>query len=174
MKDTSIKEDRDYEKLFNRFIEYRDELHEKNMRRIKIGLRVNLILPQIFLVLCFVTESSKLFFLILWIISLFGIAFYLIYIEYRDHQMQGLLTENDSEEFNPLIGAPAELIESTINNRMDMIDDRIDTARQTIKDKLSQSDKNNDSDDNNNDNNKDTNDTEEGNSEVTGQEDSDA
>ncbi|MBQ4232802.1 MAG: hypothetical protein II699_05930 [Lachnospiraceae bacterium] len=124
-------DNKDYKKLFNQFLEYENKVHEKNQRKIKTGLKVNLILPQCFLILCFMTKSSKLFFLILWIVSLFGIAFYLIYIEYKDYQIQELISgSNLGEGFNPLIGAPAEHIENVVNNRMDMIDDRIDNAKQ--------------------------------------------
>ena len=137
MDEKHLSQGRDYEKIFNQFIEYENRIHERNQKKIRTGLKVNLILPQCFLILCFATKSSKLFFLILWIVSLFGIAFYLIYVEYKDYQMQELLSGNHSdEEFNPLIGAPAELIEAAINNRMDMAGERIDSVRQAALDML--------------------------------------
>ena len=121
---------RDYEKLFNQFVEYENRVHEHNQKKIKTGLKVNLILPQFFLVMCFATQSSKLVFLILWIVSLFGIAFYLIYVEYKDYQLQELLSiGSNDKDFNPLIGAPAQHIENAVNRRMDYIDDKIDSAK---------------------------------------------
>lgn len=127
----------DYEKAYKRFVKYQSDLHEHNQKRIKKGLKINLILPQLFLVLCFVTNSSKLLFLILWIVSLFGIAFYLIYVEYKDHQMQKLLYEIGSGDFDSLIGAPATFVENRVNSRMDALDDRVDGVRQTTRKKLS-------------------------------------
>ena len=120
---------RDYKKLFDQYIEYEKKIHERNQKKIKTGLKVNLILPQVFLLLCFITKSSKPLFLILWVVSLFGIAFYLIYVEYKDYQIQMILAGDDSDvEFNPLIGAPAERAETEVNKKLDEIKEKIDNA----------------------------------------------
>ncbi|MBR0119853.1 MAG: hypothetical protein IJM01_06980 [Eubacterium sp.] len=120
---------RDYKKLFDQYIEYEKKIHERNQKKIKTGLKVNLILPQVFLLLCFITKSSKPLFLILWVVSLFGIAFYLIYVEYKDYQIQRILAGDDSGiEFNPLIGAPAERVETEVNQKLDEIKEKIDNA----------------------------------------------
>ena len=120
---------RDYKKLFDQYIEYEKKIHERNQKKIKTGLKVNLILPQVFLLLCFITKSSKPLFLILWVVSLFGIAFYLIYVEYKDYQIQRILAGDDSDiEFNPLIGAPAERVETEVNQKLDEIKEKIDNA----------------------------------------------
>ena len=120
---------RDYKKLFDQYIEYEKKIHERNQKKIKTGLKVNLILPQVFLLLCFITKSSKPLFLILWVVSLFGIAFYLIYVEYKDYQIQRILASDNSDiEFNPLIGAPAERVETEVNKKLDEIKEKIDNA----------------------------------------------
>ena len=63
-----------YEELYDRFMDYQTKVHEANQKRIRLGLKVNIFFPLIFLTLCFLTNGSKLIFLILWIVSLFGKA----------------------------------------------------------------------------------------------------
>jgi len=97
------------ELVYEQFIEYQQEMHERNQKKIKVGLKVNILLPLIFLIISFITNGSKLIFLILWIVSLFGISFYLLYIEYTDFKFQekmkefGLIAEEAEQE--ALIGA---------------------------------------------------------------------
>lgn len=85
------------------FIEFQRLLHEKNQKKIRVGLKVNILLPLVFLVISFISNGSKLVFLILWIVSLFGISFYLLYIEFTDFKMQhkmrefGLVTEDENK-----------------------------------------------------------------------------
>ena len=55
----------DYEKLYDMLLGYEQEIHKKNQKRIRIGLRCLIIIPLIFLALLFWTESSKIVFLIL-------------------------------------------------------------------------------------------------------------
>ncbi len=125
-----MEETRDYKKLFDQYIEYEKKVHERNQKKIKTGLKVNLILPQVFLLLCFITKSSKPLFLILWVVSLFGIAFYLIYVEYKDYQIRMILAEKESDiEYNPLIGAPAERVEKSVNEKMDEIKKRAESNK---------------------------------------------
>ena len=134
-----MEETRDYKKLFDQYIEYEKKVHDRNQKKIKTGLKVNLILPQVFLLLCFITKSSKPLFLILWVVSLFGIAFYLIYVEYKDYQIRMILAEKESDiEYNPLIGAPAERVEKSVNEKMDEIKKRAESNKNKktkIKDK---------------------------------------
>ena len=49
----------DYEKLYDMLLGYEQEIHKKNQKRIRIGLRCLIIIPLIFLALLFWTESSK-------------------------------------------------------------------------------------------------------------------
>ena len=68
---------------------------------------------MIFLFLLFVTESSKVIFLILWIVSLFVIASYLIVVEYMDYNLQEKIKEftgDEDAEFDGLGQVPMTFI----------------------------------------------------------------
>lgn len=80
--------ERDYEEIFQKVLDYEQPLHEKNRKRIKIGLKCIWIVPLFFLALLFLTGSNKVIFLILWIVSLFALSIYLIVVEYMDHNLQ--------------------------------------------------------------------------------------
>ena len=81
------------EQSFEKIMEYEKKIHEKNQQRIKIGIRLVIIIPLIFLTVMFKLDSSKVVFLVLWIVSLFAISLYLIVVEYMDYQMQEKLKE---------------------------------------------------------------------------------
>lgn len=81
------------EQSFEKIMEYENKIHEKNQQRIKIGIRLVIIIPLIFLTVMFKLDSSKVVFLVLWIVSLFAISLYLIVVEYMDYQMQEKLKE---------------------------------------------------------------------------------
>ena len=87
-----------YEQMYEMLMDYERKIHEKNQKRIKIGLKCILIIPLIFLILLFWTDSNKVVFLILWIVSLFGIAVYLLFVEYMDFYLQEKLNELDENE----------------------------------------------------------------------------
>ena len=86
-------EKREYKEMYEKFINYEQDLHLENQKRIRIGLKVNIILPLFFLIMSFAISEGKLVFLVLWILSLFGIAFYLIYVEYSDYKMMEQMKE---------------------------------------------------------------------------------
>lgn len=113
-----------YRKAYNMVIEYEKEAHRKNQKRIAVGLKLIIIIPLIFLALLFFTGSSKVIFLILWIVSLFILAAYLITVEYMDYnlmeRMAKLRGENDDMENYDLIGNDA--IENRIRDVLDKID----------------------------------------------------
>ena len=88
-----MSKEKELEIMYKKFMDYQQKLHEKNGRRIKVGLKVNILLPLIFLIISFITQSSKLVFLVLWIVSLFGISFYLLYIEFSDFRLQEKMKE---------------------------------------------------------------------------------
>ena len=100
-----------YKKAYESYRAYQDRQHEKNQKRISVGLKINIFLPLVFLIVSFLTSGSKLIFLILWIVSLFGIAAYLMYVEYMDHRMQEQLMEFSGIEDGD---DPDELIETRI------------------------------------------------------------
>lgn len=88
-----MNEDKKFQEMYEKLMDYESSLHEINQKRIKIGLRCIYIIPLIFLVLLFITDSSKIIFLVLWIASLFGIAIYLIGVEYVDYKLQKKMNE---------------------------------------------------------------------------------
>lgn len=113
-----------YRKAYNMVIEYEKEAHRKNQKRIAVGLKLIIIIPLIFLALLFFTGSSKVIFLILWIVSLFILAAYLITVEYMDYnlmeRMAKLRGQDDDMENYDLIGNDA--IENRIRDVLDKID----------------------------------------------------
>ena len=57
---------------------------------------------MIFLALMFITDSNKVIWLILWIVSLFAISSYLIVVEYGDYNLQhriNSITGSDADRF---------------------------------------------------------------------------
>lgn len=135
--------EKQYQKMFEQYLSHVEDTHERNRQKIKTGLKINLILPWLFLIISYVTDRSKLFFLILWILSLFGIAFYLVYIEYTDYHMQKFLgemddvveTEDNSDSevvIQALTGRVSENIEQKVNERMDILDQKIDNIDSRI------------------------------------------
>lgn len=104
-----------YKEIYDMIIEYERKIHIKNEKRIKIGLRCIIIIPMIFLL--FVTESSKVIFLILWIVSLFVIASYLIAVEYMDYNLQKKIKEftgDEDAEFDGLLGDDLMQVHETL------------------------------------------------------------
>lgn len=100
--------ERDYEEIFQRVLDYEQALHEKNTKRIKIGLKCIWIIPLFFLALLFLTGSNKVIFLILWIVSLFAISIYLIVVEYMDYNLQEKIMELKGEKGEIRTVAPAD------------------------------------------------------------------
>ena len=97
--------------IYNELVDFQDRLHAQNLKRIHIGLLCVLIIPMIFLALMFITDSNKVIWLILWIISLFAISSYLIVVEYGDYNLQhriNSITGSDAE--------PVPLLESGMND----------------------------------------------------------
>ncbi len=82
-----------YEESYRRIMEYQNEEHLRNQKKIRWGIRCVILIPLIFLMLMFSMDSSKVVFLVLWIVSLFTISGYLIYVEYMDYTLQERLTE---------------------------------------------------------------------------------
>ena len=82
-----------YEESYRRIMEYQNQEHLRNQKKIRWGIRCVMLIPLIFLLLMFSMDSSKVVFLVLWIVSLFTISGYLIYVEYMDYTLQERLTE---------------------------------------------------------------------------------
>ena len=101
-----------------KILEYQQEMHEKNQKRIKYGIRCVLIIPLIFMAVMFALDSNKVVFLVLWIVSLFAISIYLIMVEYSDYQAQMKLSElgiKKDDEIQGLITDPP-VVEKVIRN----------------------------------------------------------
>ena len=123
--------------MYDKFINYEQNLHQQNQKRIRVGLKINVILPLFFLILSFAISEGKLVFLLLWIISLFGIATYLIYVEYSDYKMLEQLKELGVDEDAlrddvNLIGEGVQQAESNITEKLDYAGDLIDAEKQKI------------------------------------------
>lgn len=118
----------DYEKLYDLLLGYEQEIHKKNQKRIRIGLRRLIIIPLIFLALLFWTESSKIVFLILWIVSLFILAGYLIFVEYSDYKLQ--------EKLNEISNREQQERDALIGDGIAQVEERIRTALQTAEQEL--------------------------------------
>ena len=72
----------------SRLVAYYAAIHEKNQKRIKTGMICMLVIPVVFLILLFTMQSSKIVYLVLWIVSLFILCGYLIAVEYSDYSLQ--------------------------------------------------------------------------------------
>lgn len=94
----SNKNEQNYETMYNKLTSYESKIHAQNVHRIQVGIRLLWIIPAIFFVLMFITGSSKLIFLVLWIVSLFLMAIYLIYVEYSDYKLQQQMHEVRGED----------------------------------------------------------------------------
>lgn len=123
-----------YEEMYSKLVAYEQEMHKKNQRRISIGLKCILIIPLIFLILLFWTSSNKVVFLILWIVSLFAIASYLILVEYADYNLQEKLKElgdDETKEVDALIGQQMEEVEDSLKNVIQKLDNTFNSMAET-------------------------------------------
>lgn len=105
-------------------------IHEQNQKRIKIGLRCIYIIPLFFLVLLMIVpDSSKIIFLVLWIVSLFAIAVYLIGVEYVDYKLQEKMNEIsgcDAQSVSPVVQ-----IEDRVQEIAERVEQKFDTMQQS-------------------------------------------
>lgn len=74
--------------MYQRLLGEMSDLRQGNRRRIRKGLWALVGVTVGLLALVFISQSSKVIFLLLWIVSMFGVAAYLIGVEYMDYQMQ--------------------------------------------------------------------------------------
>lgn len=127
---------KDYEKIYNQVKNYEAQLHEKNQRKIRMGFKVNIILPLVFLFLCFIIPGTKFLFLMLWIVSLFGIAFYLLYVEYTDYKALNKMKEFgviDDDLDRNLMG---DDLDQAINDKMDNLETKITAEKERLEKEL--------------------------------------
>ena len=77
-----------YHQLYDRLLDEVKRLHELIKIGIRQGLKMLVIVPLLFMVVMFLTQGSKGIFLVLWIVSTFVLAAFLIALEYVDHGIQ--------------------------------------------------------------------------------------
>lgn len=116
--------------MYDKLVGYEKTIHEQNQKRIKIGLRCIYIIPLFFLVLLMIVpDSSKIIFLVLWIVSLFAIAVYLIGVEYVDYKLQEKMNEIsgcDAQSVSPVVQ-----IEDRVQEIAERVEQRFDTMQQS-------------------------------------------
>lgn len=108
----------DYKIAYSKLLQEQEALHQKNVKRIRWGIRSAIVIPLVFMILMFVMGSSKTTYLVLWIASLFLICGYIIYVEYYDYTLQKMLQDagiktDDIEKLLP---------ENTIETRIQEIE----------------------------------------------------
>lgn len=106
-----------YEKIYQELLLWQEKFHHQNQKNIKNGIKCVIFVPLFFLALVFLTDSGKVVFLTLWIISMFLISTYLIYIEYLDFRVQQLvaqISQNTQLETQSLIGDGIDEFEASV------------------------------------------------------------
>ena len=101
--------ERDYQELYDRLLEEVSTLHRNNRRRIRVGMRMLLAVTLGLMLLMFLAEGNKVFTLMLWILSMFAVAAYLIAVEYADYELQKKLeyvTQMEQESMGTLLELP--------------------------------------------------------------------
>ena len=91
-------DEKKYSQLYQALLQEVLQFHNGNQRRIRKGMLSLLLVPLVFLVLLFLSEGSRVIFLLLWIVSMFGIAAYLIAVEYVDYEMQNKVKKITQKE----------------------------------------------------------------------------
>ncbi len=113
--------------IMSQVLAFRDNAHAENVKKLKAGIKCIFTVPACFLILLFLTGSSKIIFLVLWIASLFIIAAYLIHVEYSDYKIQEMVnslqdTEDDIDgliDINSIytkVAAPKKRLDDIITN----------------------------------------------------------
>ena len=82
----SRRDDR-YEKLYAELLTQTELLHQSNKRRIRRGLWGLLVMPLVMAVLLWLTDSSRIVFLLIWVLGMFVLSAYLITVEYLDYKV---------------------------------------------------------------------------------------
>lgn len=101
--------ERDYQKLYDRLLKEVGALHRANQHRIRSGLRALLAVTVGLMLLMFLADGNKVFTLMLWILSMFAVAAYLIAVEYMDYELQKKLrdiAQLQEDVFDGLIELP--------------------------------------------------------------------
>ena len=125
-----LSDDKRLREMYDKLVGYEKTIHEQNQKRIKIELRCIYIIPLFFLVLLMIVpDSSKIIFLVLWIVSLFAIAVYLIGVEYVDYKLQEKMNEIsgcDAQSVSPVVQ-----IEDRVQEIAERVEQKFDTMQQS-------------------------------------------
>ena len=76
-----------------------------------------------------VPDSSKIIFLVLWIVSLFAIAVYLIGVEYVDYKLQEKMNEISGSDAHSV--SPVVQIEDRVQEIAERVEQKFDTMQQS-------------------------------------------
>lgn len=101
--------ERDYQELYDRLLEEVGALHRANQRRIRSGMWALLAVTVGLMILMFLAGGNKVFTLMLWILSMFAVAAYLIAVEYMDYELQKKLRDIarlEESAFDGLMNVP--------------------------------------------------------------------
>lgn len=132
-----MEDSQQYKQIVQQLAAQDREFHAANEKRIRAGIQCLIWVPMIFLLLLFLTESTKVIFLVLWIISLFLISVYLIYVEYMDFQAkerQLLYQEDANAANNALIGNDVEELEEKMLELLHQLEEKkAENHRQMIR-----------------------------------------
>lgn len=131
------------DKILSQVLEFRDNAHAENIKKIKTGIKCIFTVPAFFLILLFLTGSSKIIFLVMWIASLFIIAAYLIHVEYSDYKIQEMVNslQNSDEAIDSLIdidsiytkvSSPKKKLDNMITNVKTDIHDQVTAVQNKI------------------------------------------
>lgn len=125
-------DDKRLREMYDKLVGYEKTIHEQNQKRIKIGLRCIYIIPLFFLVLLMIVpDSSKLIFLVLWIVSLFAIAVYLIGVEYVDYKLQEKMNEISGRDAQCMSVSPVVQTDDRVQEIAERVEQRFDTMQQS-------------------------------------------
>ena len=94
-------DEKKYSQLYQALLQEVLQFHRGHQRRIRKRMLSLLLVPLAFLVLLFLSDGSRVIFLLLWIVSMFGIAAYLIAVEYVDYEMQNKVKKITQKEVEP-------------------------------------------------------------------------
>lgn len=132
-----MEDSQQYKQIVQQLAAQDREFHAANEKRIRAGIQCLIWVPMIFLLLLFLTESTKVIFLVLWIISLFLISVYLIYVEYMDFQAKErhlLYQEDANAANNALIGNDVEELEEKMLELLHQLEEKkAENHRQMIR-----------------------------------------
>ena len=127
-----LSDDKRLREMYDKLVGYEKTIHEQNQKRIKIGLRCIYIIPLFFLVLLMIVpDSSKIIFLVLWIVSLFAIAVYLIGVEYVDYKLQEKLNDISGSDTQTQSVSPVVQMDDMVQEIAERVEQRLDMMHQS-------------------------------------------